>query len=227
MNDADTKMNTELDRLLSGGGLSAIEEENVLHNVLVAVRQEKEELAAAAQPAQTPAAPPAAGWLSKINLWLSFPVAAAAAAAVLFVAWPDAEAGGAMQGDVRARGGEQVQTQVTFQLRAECAAPCRAGSDVNVAARPPKGGYLSAAALGPDETLVWLFVSEKAAMGESFGYQATLPADLAPGVYDVVLLHAEAPAGEDRGALLERLTRHVSSTGGADKLPHVELRVER
>jgi hypothetical protein len=212
-----------LDRLLSGGGLSVQEEDAILGNVLAAVRAEEEALAtedqqraqAQAKPAATP---PEAGpsFMDRLRQWWAVPPALAAAAAAFFL-WPAPTT--APDGGFQTRGGDDVAApavlNLSCQLEAKAIDGCRPGATLVIGWRAPRSGFVTGAALGPDQALVWLFDGERVEGGASFAFQTQLPADLAAGDWQIVLL----PSGADRAAPLtrdearRRLEHHVAQTG--------------
>lgn len=214
-----------LDRLLSGGGLSVQEEDAILGNVLDAVRAEEEALDAAHRAREradegAPAEPAKSGpsWLERLRGWWALPPALAAAAAAFFL-WPAPTT--TTDDGFNTRGGGDAAAQTVLKLscllQAKAIDGCRPGATLVIGWRAPRSGFVTGAALGPDQALVWLFDGERVQSGASFAYQAKLPADLVAGEWQIVLLPSvdkNAPLTRDQAR--GRLEKLVEGKGGAE-----------
>lgn len=223
----EPKIDHELDRLLSGGGLGAPEEERVLEKVLAAVGAERSpaaEPSPAIEPLPAPRSPPVEekpSLLERLRLWIAVPALAAATAAVAVWLAAEPAPGGRVDDEFRARGdgSGDASPAAPFDVRCLDEAGCRPGGKLVVTGRPLAEATWSAAALGPDDVLVWLFVGEAASGGQAFAYEATWPDDVAPGRYRVVLLAEAAPAAATastddarKARLLPLLEQHAAGT---------------
>lgn len=214
-----------LDRLLSGGGLSVQEEDAILGNVLDAVRAEEEALEAEhqqreqAQARPEPTAQGGPSWLERLRGWWALPPALAAAAAAFFL-WP-APTPVPPDDGFKTRGGSDTAAQTVLKLscllEAKAIDGCRPGATLVIGWRAPRSGFVTGAALGPDQALVWLFDGERVQSGASFAYQAKLPSDLAAGEWQIVLLpSADATAPLTRDQARGRLEKLVDGADGAE-----------
>lgn len=190
------RVDLELDRLLSGGGLSGPEEDAILSHVLDVVAPEP-----AAQVATAGGESP--GLLQRLGWWLAGPPVLAAAVVAIFVALPSGDESvehgvPATDADGFKSRGEpaagQPAARDAFDVEVSCgkSAPCTIGEALLLARVFDEAGFLSAALVDETGAWMWLFESEAVSPGARFDYRVDLPDDLSPGAYRLRALFSAA-----------------------------------